>query len=430
MSLPKDGLNIWTQKSIEELTFGDQSIDQKTIAVVDEILNDVRNNGEAAVRRISENFGDIAAGAPLVLEREQLLAALESIDSKTRSLLERTAARIKTFAEAQRRSMLDCSLPIPGGSVGHRWVPLESVGCYAPGGRYPLPSSVLMTAVTARVAGVQNVWVASPKPTTETIAAAAIAGADRLLCVGGAQAIGAFAYGIENIIPNVDVIVGPGNRFVTAAKAIVSRTTRIDMLAGPSEIVVVASGDANARFVAADLLAQAEHDTDARPILITDDELIAEKVQVELTRQLATLPTADVARVALQNGGFNVVDSVQSAIDACKKLAPEHLSLQGDKFTAVADRFTCGSALFIGNASAEVIGDYGAGPNHVLPTGGRAKSESSLSVATFMRMQTQLHINDVNEAAPLINDAVDLARIEGLEAHARSACLRVDRNDL
>ena len=415
----------WIQKSIEQLTTGDHSVDSHTMSVVNEILSDVRSNGESVVRRISENFGDIETDAPLVLEREQLLKALESIDPQTRSLLERTATRIRTFAEAQRRSFSDCSLPIPGGTVAHRWIPLETAGCYAPGGRYPLPSSVLMTAVTARVAGVRQVWVASPKPTIETIAAAAVAGADGLLCVGGAQAIGSFAFGLGNIVPSVDVIVGPGNRFVTAAKAIVSRTTRIDMLAGPSEIVIVASGDADERLVAADLLAQAEHDTDARPILITDDQSFAVKVQQELTTQLETLPTADVARIALENGGYHVVESVAAAIHVCKQIGPEHLSLQGEKITSAAEQFTCGSALFIGNVSAEVIGDYGAGPNHVLPTGGRARSESGLSVATFMRMQTQLHIENAHEAAPLINDAVELAYIEGLEAHARSAALRI-----
>ena len=425
MSNLKSVAQTWTKKSIDELTAGEHGIDSQTMAIAKEIVDDVHNNGTSAVRRISENFGDISADAPLILEHHQLQTALSSIDSATRELLERTATRIRTFAEAQRNSLADCSIDIPGGTAAHRWVPLQIAGCYAPGGRYPLPSSVLMTAVTARVAGVQQVWVASPKPTVETIAAAAIAGADGLLCVGGAQAIGAFAYGLKGVVSPVDVIVGPGNRFVSAAKAIVSRTTRIDMLAGPSEIVVVASSDAHAPLVAADLLAQAEHDTDARPILISDDESFAIKVQQEIAAQLETLPTAIVARAALQNGGYLVVESVAAAIEACRQIAPEHLSLQGEKVASAADQFTCGSALFIGNGSAEVIGDYGAGPNHVLPTGGRARSESGLSVATFIRMQTQLHITDTNKATPLIEDAVKLARIEGLEAHARSAALRI-----
>ena len=201
------------------------------------------------------------------------------------------------------------------------------------------------------------------------------------------------------------------------------------MLAGPSEIVVVASDDANEQYVASDLLAQAEHDTDARPILITDSRPFAESVGKAIERQLADLPTADIARQALLNGGFVVVTDTAEAIKTCETIAPEHLSLQGSKYSQIADEFSCGSALFIGDGTAEVFGDYGAGPNHVLPTGGMARSFGGLSVPTFMRMQTRLELTDKNASQQTIADSVALARIEGLEAHARSAELRVKNDD-
>jgi phosphoribosyl-ATP pyrophosphohydrolase/phosphoribosyl-AMP cyclohydrolase/histidinol dehydrogenase len=277
-----------------------------------------------------------------------------------------------------------------------------------------------MTAVTARVAGVRDVWVASPKPQTLTLAAAAIAGAEGVLAVGGAQAIAALAYGVGPIAPR-DVIVGPGNRYVAAAKRLVAGAVAIDMLAGPSELVVFADSSADAATVAADLLAQAEHDPDAVPLLVTVDDTLVGRVQSELARQLDDLPTARVARAALAHGGAGVVSSVDEGVATCNALAPEHLQLELRDADAVAPRLAHYGALFVGAGSAEVLGDYGAGPNHVLPTGGTARFSGGLSVYTFLRVRTWLQITDCVAARSLVEDAVWLGRAEGLEAHARAA---------
>src|SRR5205807_1306356 len=281
---------------------------------------------------------------------------------------------------------------------------------------HPLPSSVLMTAVTARVAGVRDVWVASPRPQPLTLAAAAVAGADGVLAAGGAQAIAALAYGAGPITPR-DVIVGPGNRYVAAAKRLVSGAVAIDMLAGPSELTIFADGSAHPATVAADLLAQAEHDPDAVPMLVTVDAALVERVERELACQLGDLPTADVARAALAHGGAVVVESTDDGIAACDAIAPEHLQLELRDADAVAPRLAHYGALFVGAGSAEVLGDYGAGPNHVLPTGGTARFSGGLSVYTFLRVRTWLRITDCAAARSVVEDAVWLGRAEGLEAH-------------
>ena len=278
-----------------------------------------------------------------------------------------------------------------------------------------------MTAVTARAAGVADVWVASPRPALVTLAAAWVAGADALLAVGGAHAIGALAYG-AGPVPRVDVIVGPGNRWVTAAKQLVAGQVGIDMLAGPSELVVLADGDADAARIAADLLGQAEHDPDARPILVTWDPALPGRVDAALAAQLATLPTAVVAREAVANGFAVVCRDDAEALAVCNRLAPEHLEV----LTADAERHVAGlrhyGGLFVGGASAEVFGDYGVGPNHVLPTGTAARFSGGLNVLHFSRVRTWLRLDDASLELPgLVADAAAFARLEGLEAHARSA---------
>ncbi|MEO0650691.1 MAG: histidinol dehydrogenase [Planctomycetota bacterium] len=384
------------------------------------ILSDVRHDGEQALRKYAYVFDGLEEDQDLFLDRSDLLNALEQIDAHTRGVLERTAARIETFARAQREALGAVDLPIPGGVASHRFYPLAAAGCYAPGGRHPLPSSVLMTAVTARVAGVSAVWVASPRPAPATLAAAAIAGADGLLAAGGAQAVAALARG-AGPLPECDVIVGPGNRYVTAAKELVSTERAIDMLAGPSELLVVADGTADPATVAADLLGQAEHDDDAVPMLVGLDGLDLNAVQAALEDQLSDLPTASAARKALANGFAVMADSRTEAAELCEALAPEHLQLSIADAATFGERLTRYGALFVGEHAAEVLGDYGAGPNHVLPTGGSARTEAGLSVLTFLRARTQLRIDDAEGAEQLIDDAVALARIEGLEAHARAA---------
>lgn len=387
------------------------------------ILEDIETRGETAVREYAVQFGDLEPGGRLWFEREDLQAAADRLPNEQLALLQRSADRIRRFAEAQRASLGSFELPIPGGFARQRWVSLDAAGCYAPGGRYPLPSSVLMTAVTARTAGVERVIVASPRPTAVTLAAAWVAGADRLLAVGGAQAIGALAMGLGDE-SGVDVIVGPGNRYVTAAKALVADRVAIDMLAGPSELLVVAGSDADPEWIAADLLAQAEHDPDARPLLIALDAEVIPAVQQAIEQQLLTLPSADIARAALGNGGAWLAPDTEQALEAIDRLAPEHLELPGERAAALADRARHYGALFTGRAGGEVFGDYGAGPNHVLPTGGSARRTQGLSVLDFLRLRTQLHLDDLAACEELRKDAAALADLEGLCGHARAARLR------
>ena len=397
----------------------------EVFAVAAPIVEAVRARGEAALREYAVRFGDVVPGGRVFLDRATLAHALAALPPGDRARLERVAERIRTFAEAQKRALGTVSVSLPGGAAGHWIAPLERAGCYAPGGRYPLPSSVLMTAVTARAAGVKEIWVASPQPGPMTLAAAAIAGADGVLAAGGAQAIAALAFG-AGPLPPCDVVAGPGNRYVTAAKQIVASHVAIDMLAGPSELVVFADATAAPAVIAADLLAQAEHDPDAVPVLVTVDPTHVDRVETELGRQLANLPSAEVARAALANGGVVVVANVEEGIAACDALAPEHLELCLQDAAAVAPRLAHFGALFIGSGSAEVLGDYGAGPNHVLPTAGTARSKGGLSVYTFLRVRTWLRIDDSRSARPLVEDAAWFGRVEGLEAHARSAERRLD----
>ena len=407
-------------RSLADLARLRHAVSTQALAEAAPIVDAVRTGGEATLREYAERFGDVQPGAPLFHDRPALGQALARLPAGDRARLERVAERIRRFAEAQRRALCPVTVPVPGGSAEHRVAAVERAGCYAPGGRYPLPSSVLMTAVTARVAGVRDVWVASPKPQALTLAAAAIAGADGVLAAGGAHGIAALAYGAGPIAPR-DVVVGPGNRYVTAAKQLVAGAVAIDMLAGPSELTVFADDTADPGSVAADLLAQAEHDPDAVPVLVTLDPTLPGRVEVELARQLGDLPTAETARAALANGGVIVVASLDDGIATCDAIAPEHVQLELREAAAVAPQLAHYGALFVGAGAAEVLGDYGAGPNHVLPTGGTARSTGGLSVYTFLRVRTWLRIDDRGAARPLIEDAIWLGRAEGLEAHARAA---------
>ncbi len=402
---------------IEESRF---VVDATTLAGAAAIVEDVRLRGEAAVREHSQRFGDLSPDDPIILERRHLDAALAEVGPSVRGLLERVAGRIETFSREQRSCLVDLDTPVLGGRAGHRWLPVTTAGAYAPGGRYPLPSSVLMTVIPARVAGVDQVWVASPRPTSVTLAAAAIAGADGLLAIGGAQAIAALAFGVFG--PPSDVVVGPGNRWVTAAKKHLYGEIGIDGLAGPSEIAVVADATADPRLVAADLLAQAEHDPEALPILVTDVPGLIPEVERILSTELDTLPTAAIAGPALDGGYAVAVSDMDEAVGLCDRIAPEHLALHVEDPDAIAGLFTSYGSLFVGEGSAEVFADYGAGPNHVLPTDGGARFQSGLSVMTFLKAPTWLMLDD---PAATAEDAARLARLEGLGAHARAAELRM-----
>jgi phosphoribosyl-ATP pyrophosphohydrolase/phosphoribosyl-AMP cyclohydrolase/histidinol dehydrogenase len=402
-------------------TLARKPVEQEALAAAAAILADVQSRGATAARHHAERLGDIKPGEPLLIPRADLQRAAAQLPTHEREVLERTNARVRAVASAQRACLLSLDTPSPGGRAGHRILPVASAGCYVPGGRFPLPSTAIMTVATARAAGVATVIAASPRPSKHTLAAAAIAGADALLAIGGAQAIASLAYGLNiesTQITPCDVICGPGNRYVTAAKQLVSGSARIDMLAGPSELVLVADASANPATIAADLLAQAEHDPDASAILIAIDQSIIAPVQLELETQLATLPTAETARKALANGFAILAADLADAAKICDLLAPEHLQLMSGQPEKLAPLLTNYGALFIGSRSAEVLGDYGAGPNHTLPTGGSARAFSGLSVLTFLNVRTWLKLD---EPQAIAQDAAALARMEGLEAHARSA---------
>lgn len=411
-------------------------------AILDELRPASESSGTAcnpdALLSIAQRLGDIPKGdngseGTYIATAEQCKAAFDALSDDERKSLLNIHNRVKVFADAQRKSVVDVSVDIPGGKAGQSVSPCNAAGCYAPGGRYPLPSSVIMTAVTARAAGCPYVVLASPRPAPITLAAAHVAGADIVLSVGGAQAIGSMAYGVsaklsggDVVVPEVppcDVIVGPGNKWVTAAKSIVNGYCGIDMLAGPSEVLVIADKTANAKIVAADLIAQAEHDVVARAILVSDDEGIIEAVDKEVTSQVDALPEPNrsTAMEALKQSFSILCKDMDECIAMSDKLAPEHLEVQTVNSQEVADRCANYGGLFIGTNCAEVLGDYGAGPNHTLPTGGTGRYTGGLSVFNFLRIRTWMRIDNKEECQEMVEDSVRMARLEGLEGHARAA---------
>ena len=401
-----------------------RGLDAETMARAAQIVEEIRTEGEPALVRWAQELGDLKPGGALIIDKAGLAEALAQLAPSAREVLERGAQRVRCFAAAQRQALGTLEVAIPGGAAGHEILAVKAAGCYAPGGRFPLPSTVLMTAVTARVAGVEAVWVASPRPTIETLAAAAIAEADGVLAVGGAQAVAALAFGVGGV-PACDVVVGPGNRWVTAAKQRLVGRIGIDMLAGPTELLVLADESADPALIAADLLAQAEHDVDAMPVLVTTSAPLVEAVEEQLALQLVKLGTRETAEVALASGFAVVVASVDEAIAVADSLAPEHLQIAMREAAGVAARSSHAGALFIGEGSAEVLGDYCAGPNHTLPTLGGARQRGGLSVFDFLRIRTWLRIDDRGAAAELYTDAAAMAAMEGLDGHRAAAQRRV-----
>ncbi len=414
-------------RTLDDLTArGAGAIPMAVQAEAEAIVERVRREGASALDELSQRLGDRGPGEPMYILPDELQQALDALGDSDRLRLERIAGRIELFAKAQRSAISEVDIAVPGGRVGHTVEVARFAGCYAPGGRYPLPSSVLMTAVTARAAGVESVWVASPRPQSITLAAAALAGASGVLAAGGAHGIAAMAFG-SGPIPPSEVIVGPGNQYVTAAKKYLSHEVAIDMLAGPSELLVIADGTADPAWIAADLLAQAEHDPAAFPLLVTTHSGIVARVEVELRRQLEDLPTAKVARQALQNGGALLCRTIPEIVQACERFAPEHLQLSVADPDALLASLRNYGAVFIGETSAEVLGDYGVGPNHVLPTGRTACHRGGLSVMDFLRLRSWVRLEENTLDPVLLEDAVWLARAEGLEAHARAAERRLRR---
>ncbi|HQK86061.1 MAG TPA: histidinol dehydrogenase [Acidobacteriota bacterium] len=391
---------------------------------VAQILDDIRSVGDDAVRRWARRL-DGHPGDDFEVSRKSLQAALDGLDRETRALLEDAARRIRTVAACQRELFTDLSLELDGVVLGHRVMPVTRVACYAPGGRYPLPSSVLMGVIPAREAGVKEIVVLSPRIHPVTLAAAAIAGADRVFNLGGVQGVAAAAWGLAGL-PRVDLIVGPGNRFVTAAKQALYGQVGIEFPAGPSELLILADRTADPVLLAADLLAQAEHDPDALPVLASPHGNLLERVQQELVVQLETLPAASPSRVSVSNGMLVRVSDWTEAVELADRMAPEHLELAGPEAEALADLLTNYGSLFIGSLSAEVFGDYGSGTNHILPTSGAARFTGGVWVGTFLRILTRQRVRTDGLPA-LVHLAEGLAQAESLPAHASSARLRTER---
>ena len=400
---------------------GSVVIDAETLAGAETIVSAIRDEGEPAIRRYARKFNEREDSQPLLIGQDEMEAAAKRINHSDVELLRRVGNRISDFAEAQLECLSELAFAVAGGMAGHTIEPISRAGCYAPAGRFALPSTVLMTVVPAVTAGCNEIILATPNPSDLMLATAMVAGATRVLAVGGAHAIGTLAYGYDDF-DKCDIIVGPGNRWVTAAKKIVNGDCGIDMLAGPSELVLVADSSANPETIAADILAQAEHDVDARPFLITTDRSIAEQVIESLVRQLNILPTAEIAKQSLGNGAAIVAETMEEAIEVCNELAPEHLELHCENAEDVAKEIIHAGCVFIGHESAEVFGDYGVGPNHTLPTAGTSRWSAGLNVFTFVRVRTWLQLN----AAPqsLIDDTARLAELEGLIGHQRSSLRR------
>ena len=417
-------MSLLPRRTATELAARNSELPADVILRAQVIIDRVREGGESALLELTEEFGERKRDDPLVLGRRAMRDALDALSREDRVRLERVAGRIAHFASAQRAALSDVTVPIAGGKAGHIAAPVESAGCYVPGGRYPLPSSALMTAIPARIAGVERVWVATPRPHPVTLAAAALADVDGVLVAGGAHAIAALAFG-AGPVPAADVIVGPGNVFVTAAKQLLAGRVGIDMIAGPSELVVLADASADPALIAADLLAQAEHDELAVPVLVTTSKVLLADVEVQLLAQLADLTTGSTARAALANGGAVLCDSLEDACRAVDLIAPEHLELLVENAHEVRDRLRHWGAAFVGAGAAEVLGDYGAGPNHTLPTSRAARFTGGLSVFTFLRIRSWMSIEDPAAAVTLAEDAEWFACVEGLEAHARAARHRI-----
>ena len=385
--------------------------------VVRRIVSEVRRNGERAVRRYAARWDGLGKDEPLRVPEDELHEAWEQTDRELQNAIEQAAGNIRRYAEWQAAPALnEWRREIqPGVTVGQLVRPLESVGCYVPGGRYPLPSTVLMTVIPAQVAGVKQICVASPRPAQATLAAAAFLGVREFYRVGGAQAIAALAYGTESI-PRMDKIVGPGNRYVTAAKKIVAFDCAIEFLAGPTEAVVI-STDGDPAYIASDLVAQGEHDPDALCIFITTSRALARKVQQEVQKRTRTNLIA--AQSLSHRGAILLVASLDDAVEISNRIAPEHLTLPAELAPIVLHA----GAVFLGESTPQAAGDYVSGPNHVLPTGAMARVRGGLSVLDFVRVIgcQQVSRAGIGRIAP---SGITLATAEGLRGHAEAFRVR------
>ena len=418
-----DQLSSVARRSLLDRTPDDEPQVAKTVSA---IIEDVRSRGDAALMDMARRFDGARLDA-VEIPRERWIDAARNLDPGIRRALERAAANIRRFHEAQLPS--DVSVEVePGVRITRCWTPLKRVGVYAPGGTAAYPSSVLMGVVPARAAGVREIVVCSPPlptgiPAPSVMAACALGGADRLFAAGGAGAVAALVLGTETI-PSVDAVVGPGNRWVTEAKRQVAGRVLIDAPAGPSEVLVLADRSADARLVAAELLAQAEHDPNAACVLVTPSSELASAVREALARALATAPRRDIAAQALATAGaILVADTLTEATTFAEEYAPEHLSVMTAEPESTAARVSTAGTTFVGSWASVAYGDYMTGANHVLPTAGRARSFSGLSVQHYLRSFTVQEITREGAWA-LADDVALLAEMEGLPAHAVAARAR------
>jgi histidinol dehydrogenase len=381
---------------------------------VSRIVADVRKNGDRALRRYAEKWDGLKPRQPLRVADAELEQAWNTVSDKFKQALKTAAANIRQYCEWQKPQPWRNTVS-PGIQVGQVVRPLQSAGCYVPGGRYPLPSTMLMTVIPAQVAGVPEIRVVSPRPALETLATAHFLGVREFFRIGGAQAIAALAYGTKSI-PKVDKIVGPGNLFVTAAKKMVAFDCGIDFLAGPTEVVIV-SERGDPRFIAADLVAQAEHDPDALAVFITASTSLAEQVAVEVKRAAAN---NEIAKISLkENSAVLVAESHQQALDFANRIAAEHITINEEDLAHIRSA----GSIFIGDYSPQAAGDYASGPNHVLPTGAAARFRGGLSVQDFVKTISVQQLS--RDGLGRISEAVvTLAEAEGLTAHAESIRVR------
>ena len=399
-------------------------IEFESISSVNDIINAVRKDGDNAVRKYAKKFGDGDLSA-FKLTEDEIKEAIKQVDEKTIETIKFAVKNVKEFAKAQLSSLKELEVEVNGNILGHKIIPIESVGCYIPGGNYPLPSSAIMTVVPAKVAGVKRVVAMSPKIQPVTVAAAYYAGTDEIYRIGGVQAIAAMAYGTESI-QKVNKIVGPGNKFVTSAKKQVYGECGIDFLAGPSEVLIIADETAKPEFVAADILAQCEHDKDARAFLICFSKEFAQKVDEKAKEYLKNLQTREIAEQSYNKSFAVVVRYLDEAVALSNKKAPEHLELCLENAENLINKFNNYGSLFIGNYSAEVFGDYVSGTNHTLPTNQVAKYSGGLSVFDYIKIQTYQIIREKSIKETAIN-ASYLAEKEGLFAHKLAADVRLEK---
>jgi len=416
------------ETDFEALVNSKRETDSDVSDTVAAIIADVIARGDAALIELSRKFDNIdLAETGIAVSAEEIAAARSACSAETLAALETAAARIEAFHKAQIPSSIDYT-DADGVGLGLRHTPVDAVGLYVPGGKAAYPSSVLMNAIPARVAGVPRRVMVVPTPGNEinplVLAAAEIAGITEIYRIGGAQAVAALAYGTETIRP-VDKIIGPGNAYVAAAKRQVFGKVGIDSIAGPSEILVVADADNDPSWIAIDLLSQAEHDEVAQAILITDDAGFADRVEAAVADHLATLPRANIAGASWNNhGAIVIVDDLADAPALVDRLAPEHLELAVGDPEALAAKIRHAGAIFLGRHTPEAIGDYVAGPNHVLPTARTARFSSGLGVLDFLKRTTWVKCDEASLAA-IGPAAVTLAEAEGLGAHARSVAIRL-----